>query len=669
MGYQVKDTLLPAGVNRPGTRLNPVGVIIHETATPNATDEAEYRYFCGGNRNASAHYFVDYDSISKFIPENEQAWHAGPTANKRYVGIELCHFDEEAKFQEIWKRGVWLVADMCKRYGWNPSEAIHSHHWCSQQWRETNHSDPDDYFADHGQSMASFIADVKKVLNQSATPKYNVYQNDNLLSKFADYDDAVQEAKKWSNSSVREIATGNWVWSNIPAKKVFKINVNGVEEHYDTVEEAYKRGWDLLKAGYKDVFAIEPDGVYTFAKHPEDNPYAYRLNVNGVIEVYFNKKEGYDRGWQLYNNGYPGVVMTDPDGIYTFDKHQDENPAKKTIPTPQPTPVKGTLIKGLSEVTDGDAIDAYIKQRNPKAPSVGKAYIKIGAQLGIRGDIAICQAIKETGWFKFGGDVTADQNNFCGLGTTGGGVKGASFATVEEGVMAHMQHLWAYITNQPLPNGIQVIDPRFKLVQSLNKNANSFEDLGGRWAVPGFDKNKYTSFDEAFKNNATYGQDIVKMFEAMKTAVGTTPPATKPVPQEKPTSDNEEFVKRTEKKDVFYTFTNIDSYKILSVVVDGKGYVRASDIADRFNQKALFDNQTSEIVISSLPPARKPYDAPGDKQIVNIDVYYTVAHLGNSDMEALIIDGKGFVRATGIAKAFGYAAKYDTKAQEIFFVR
>ncbi|EMT38023.1 N-acetylmuramoyl-L-alanine amidase [Thermoanaerobacter thermohydrosulfuricus WC1] len=164
MEYQIIEKLLPLGMNRPGTPLRPIGVIIHETATPNATAENEARFFSTGNRSASAHYFVDYQSIIRVIPENEVAWHAGPSANRRYLSIEICHFDDTRKFVETWKRAVWLAANMCKKYGWNPDIAVHSHAWVSRTYHETDHTDPEGYFAVHGRSMVQFLADVKREL-------------------------------------------------------------------------------------------------------------------------------------------------------------------------------------------------------------------------------------------------------------------------------------------------------------------------------------------------------------------------------------------------------------------------------------------------------------------------------------------------------------------------
>jgi N-acetylmuramoyl-L-alanine amidase len=61
--------------------------------------------------------------------------------------------------------------------------------------------------------------------------------------------------------------------------------------------------------------------------------------------------------------------------------------------------------------------------------------------------------------------VNRGQNNFAGIGATGGDVRGASFSTPEEGVLAHLQHLYAYATTNPLPTQYSLVDPRFHLVQ------------------------------------------------------------------------------------------------------------------------------------------------------------------------------------------------------------
>ena len=63
-------------------------------------------------------------------------------------------------------------------------------------------------------------------------------------------------------------------------------------------------------------------------------------------------------------------------------------------------------------------------------------YYEEGGREGIRPDVAFAQALKETGYFRYGGTVTPDQNNYCGLGTTSAAVKGAYFSSARLGVRA-----------------------------------------------------------------------------------------------------------------------------------------------------------------------------------------------------------------------------------------
>jgi hypothetical protein len=91
---------------------------------------------------------------------------------------------------------------------------------------------------------------------------------------------------------------------------------------------------------------------------------------------------------------------------------------------------------------------AYLHSRNPKVDarfdSVATEYMRHGEELGIRWDIAFFQMVLETGALGFTGDVRSTQNNFAGLGASGGGAHGESFADVSSGVTAHLQHLLMY---------------------------------------------------------------------------------------------------------------------------------------------------------------------------------------------------------------------------------
>lgn len=150
-----------------------------------------------------------------------------------------------------------------------------------------------------------------------------------------------------------------------------------------------------------------------------------------------------------------------------------------------------------------------ILQNNPKFNwDIAKAFFKLAPIYSIDPMMAIAQSILETGWFKFeGSDAKASQNNFCGLGVTGGGVSGATFNTIEDGVRAQLQHLYAYGCKDELPSSEkELLDPRFHLV--TRGIATYWQQLAGRWAVPGYDKNTYSTPQKAMEAGNTYGQKI-----------------------------------------------------------------------------------------------------------------------------------------------------------------
>jgi len=54
-------------------------IVIHDTGNPRAgaNAEAHFRYFNGGNRGASAHYFVDDGAIIQTVEDYIASWHCG----------------------------------------------------------------------------------------------------------------------------------------------------------------------------------------------------------------------------------------------------------------------------------------------------------------------------------------------------------------------------------------------------------------------------------------------------------------------------------------------------------------------------------------------------------------------------------------------------------------
>ena len=150
-------------------------------------------------------------------------------------------------------------------------------------------------------------------------------------------------------------------------------------------------------------------------------------------------------------------------------------------------------IVGESQASEEQML-RFARHINPEFPAdLPGLYLTISSKYGIRGDVAFCQMLKETGYHRFGGDVRASQHNYAGLGASGKGKQGLAFETAQEGVQAHIQHLFAYATKQKIPQDEKVVDPRFRYVS--RGSAPYWTSLNGRWAVPG----------------RGYGQDILKL--------------------------------------------------------------------------------------------------------------------------------------------------------------
>lgn len=139
---------------------------------------------------------------------------------------------------------------------------------------------------------------------------------------------------------------------------------------------------------------------------------------------------------------------------------------------------------------------AFLKQRNrkldPRFRTIASYYRQHGEAWGVRWDYAFFQMAIETNFLTYRapsgrmGDVDPRQNNFAGIGTTGGGVPGDSFPDVSTGVLGQIQHLVVY-SGEMIPNPVA---PRTRLKQEhilghslkLNRPVR-FSDLARRWAA------------------------------------------------------------------------------------------------------------------------------------------------------------------------------------------
>ncbi|RMC47414.1 SLAP domain-containing protein [Lactobacillus sp. ESL0228] len=148
----------------------PEGVVIHETATPNASahDEAVYFNREWMNIYSYVHAFVDHNGVIQMMTPAYGVWGAGPIANNRFFQVELCEENNLTDFTKSINNDAIYVAQIMHRYNIVPVNAVHtgqgtvwSHRAVSQFLGGTDHGDPDGYFAKWGYSMDDFFDLIK----------------------------------------------------------------------------------------------------------------------------------------------------------------------------------------------------------------------------------------------------------------------------------------------------------------------------------------------------------------------------------------------------------------------------------------------------------------------------------------------------------------------------
>jgi hypothetical protein len=149
----------------------------------------------------------------------------------------------------------------------------------------------------------------------------------------------------------------------------------------------------------------------------------------------------------------------------------------------RPGPAIPEYIMGTGLITAAGLAD-FLLAANPGADEdfvrqLAGYYVEEAAAEGVNHDIAFSQMCLETGFLRYGGLVTPEMNNFCGLGAIGPGQPGEVFSEPAAGVRAHIQHLKGYATEEAL-NG-ELADPRYFWIRY--GSSPTITGLAGTWAA------------------------------------------------------------------------------------------------------------------------------------------------------------------------------------------
>jgi uncharacterized protein YraI len=117
----IQKKLINYNFNR-GTN-NPKYIVIHDTGnnSKGANALAHYNYFNGGNRNASAHLFVDDSNIIQTVEFNDSSWHCGDgygrngITNQNSIGVEIC-VNSDGNYEKAIENTLDLVRYLMKEF-------------------------------------------------------------------------------------------------------------------------------------------------------------------------------------------------------------------------------------------------------------------------------------------------------------------------------------------------------------------------------------------------------------------------------------------------------------------------------------------------------------------------------------------------------------------------
>lgn len=117
----------------------PFYIVVHDTGNPDAGANAlmHYNYFNNGNRQASAHFFVDDTRILQLIEVKDSAWHVGDGRNvhginnNNSIGVEIC-LNRNGDYEKAVSDAADLVAYLMQQYK-IPIEKVVRHYAASRK--------------------------------------------------------------------------------------------------------------------------------------------------------------------------------------------------------------------------------------------------------------------------------------------------------------------------------------------------------------------------------------------------------------------------------------------------------------------------------------------------------------------------------------------------------
>jgi len=159
-------------------------------------------------------------------------------------------------------------------------------------------------------------------------------------------------------------------------------------------------------------------------------------------------------------------------------------PAATASPASAGTPILGQSQYNARQLAAWYASVGHRSRATVPVGVLAQIFLEEGGLEGVRGDIAFCQTMVETGWLTFPtARMPPTNNNFSGLGAADGGATSSAFPDARTGVRAQIQHLkgWA-APIKPSQLRTPLVDPRWQYFKPTGQIRDWDQLGGGRWA-------------------------------------------------------------------------------------------------------------------------------------------------------------------------------------------
>lgn len=302
-------------------------ICIHYTGNDKDSDESNSTYFANNIIKASAHYFVDDDSITQSVPDNYIAYSVGGSkysncsttgggkyygkcTNANSVSIELCDVTKDGKVYPSAKtiaNAIELTQLLMKKYNIPASNVI-------RHFDVTGKSCPSYWCGNTTKNklwLTEFYNKLTVKTTTTSTTSKTTTTTSSTIKKKSEVEikkDNIKIYQTWLNKNFKSGLTVDGVWGTKTKKasiKAWQTTVNSLYKSKLTVDGVY--GTNSKKASTKAIIKKNSKNNLVYILQGVLNAKGYICDVNGVFgNGTLTQVKAYQKKYKLTVDGIVG---------------------------------------------------------------------------------------------------------------------------------------------------------------------------------------------------------------------------------------------------------------------------------------------------------------------------------------------------------------------------